>query len=292
MGKCALCGEDKELQLSHIIPKFIGKYLKNTSIGNIRSHENPNRIAQDIEKHYMLCHDCEELFSASERYFANTVFYPYKRDKHEIFNYDEKLFYFLTSLSWRSLYLDIVNFVREKSLKLDVIERMIEAEGIMRDFLLSKRTDLSNIEHHIFFFERIMNANAPDDNLLKTGRPHTTIHRSLTSYSGYSDNTIYTISNLMGIVVVTLYSKDVDEIWKNTQVFNEKNILVAANQEVQSRLGNEFVFWMEQCEKDINVISEETEQKILKKVIDLGDDIKEYAIYQDIVDDNQLEIDL
>ena len=37
MGKCALCGEDKELQLSHIIPKFIGKYLKNTSIGNIRS---------------------------------------------------------------------------------------------------------------------------------------------------------------------------------------------------------------------------------------------------------------
>lgn len=99
---------------------------------------------------------------------------------------------------------------------------MIEAEGIMRDFLLSKRTDLSNIEHHIFFFERIMNVNAPDDNLLKTGRPHTTIHRSLTSYSGYSDNTIYTISNLMGIVVVTLYSKDVDEIWKNTQVFNEK----------------------------------------------------------------------
>ena len=27
MGKCALCGEDKELQLSHIIPKFIGKYF-------------------------------------------------------------------------------------------------------------------------------------------------------------------------------------------------------------------------------------------------------------------------
>ena len=48
-------------------------------------------------------------------------------------------------------------------------------------------------------------------------------------------------------------------------------------------------YWMEQCEKDINVISEETEQKILKKVMDLGDDIKDYAIYQDIVDDNQLE---
>ena len=76
---------------------------------------------------------------------------------------------------------------------------------------------------------------------------------------------------------------------KTHKYLMKKNILVAANQEVQSRLGNEFVFWMEQCEKDINVISEETEQKILKKVMDLGDDIKDYAIYQDIVDDNQLE---
>lgn len=27
----------------------------------------------------------------------------------------------------------------------------------------------------------------------------------------------------------------------------------------------------------------------IEKVMDLGDDIKDYAIYQDIVDDNQLE---
>ncbi len=92
MGKCALCGEDKELQLSHIIPKFIGKYLKKYFDRQYSQSRKSNRIAQDIEKHYMLCHDCEKLFSASERYFANTVFYPYKRDKHETFNYDEKLF--------------------------------------------------------------------------------------------------------------------------------------------------------------------------------------------------------
>ena len=111
MSKCALCGEDKELQLSHIIPKFVGKYLKKTSIGKIRSQQNPNRTLQDIEKHYLLCHDCEELFSASERYFANTVFYPYKKEKLAIFGYDKRLFYFITSLSWRSLYLDVIDFV-------------------------------------------------------------------------------------------------------------------------------------------------------------------------------------
>ena len=37
IGECALCREKKELQLSHIIPKFVGRYLKQTSIGNIRS---------------------------------------------------------------------------------------------------------------------------------------------------------------------------------------------------------------------------------------------------------------
>lgn len=286
--KCALCNEDKELQLSHIIPKFIGKYLKQTSIGNIRNQQNPNRVAQDIEKHYMLCHECEELFSASERYFANTLFYPYKKDGIDTFNYDEKLFFFLTSLSWRSLYLDIIDFVKEGNLKIDVLNKMIESEKIMREFLLSKRQDIGSIEHHIFFFDRIVKVDTADS-ILKNGWPHTIIHRSLTTYSGYLDNTIYTVSNLMGIVVVTLYSKDNDEEWKGTQVFNETNTLVAVKQMVSSRLGNEFSFWIEQSEQALNIISEETEQKILKRITDLEDGIKDYAIYQDIVDDFQLE---
>lgn len=66
-GKCALCGTEAELQLSHIIPKFVGRYLKETSIGNIRNHALSERVVQDIEKHYLLCHECEELFSAGER---------------------------------------------------------------------------------------------------------------------------------------------------------------------------------------------------------------------------------
>jgi len=58
---------------------------------------------------------------------------------------------------------------------------------------------------------------------------------------------------------------------------------------VSSRLGNEFSFWIEQSEQALNIISEETEQKILKRITDLEDGIKDYAIYQDIVDDFQLE---
>ena len=153
--KCALCQQEKELQLSHIIPKFAGRYLKETSIGNIRNQENPNRTVQDIEKHYLLCHDCEELFSASERYFSQTIFYPYLRDHEQEFSYSNQLFYFITSLSWRSLYLDIVNFVRGGDIKIEVLEKMIDADKVMRKFLLRERDDIGTIENHIFFFDRV-----------------------------------------------------------------------------------------------------------------------------------------
>lgn len=288
-GKCALCGTEAELQLSHIIPKFAGRYLKETSIGNIRNHALAERIVQDIEKHYLLCHECEELFSASERYFANTLFYPYLRDKKDTFAYDERLFYFLTSLSWRSLYLDIVNFVREGTLRLDILERMIDSERIMREFLLKNRADLAEIEHHIFFFDRVMEANTPTDSIFKNGRPHETIHRSLISYSGFADNTIYTISNLMGIVIVTLYSKDQDEFWEGTQVKNRDSAIEAKNQHMQSRLCNEFYFWMEQCDTASKNISDRDREKILKKIENLGTDIENYPFFQDVIDDRKLE---
>ena len=100
----------------------------------------------------MLCHDCEERFSAAERYFANTVFYPYHKDNQEKIDYNEQLYYFITSLSWRSLYLDIVNFVKDGDVRIDVLEKMIESEKIMREFLLKRRSDIGNIENHIFFF--------------------------------------------------------------------------------------------------------------------------------------------
>lgn len=290
MGKCALCGLEKELQLSHIIPKFVGKYLKETSIGNIRNQNNPNKVVQDIEKHYLLCHECEELFSASERYFANTVFYPYHRDNKDEFTYTNQLFYFITSLSWRSLYLDIINFVKEGTIDIEKLEKMITSEQVMRDFLLKKRSDLANIEHHIFFFDRVKSVSHMDSIVDKGKNFNVAIHRALQSYSGYADNTIYTISNLMGIILITLYSKDEDEKWNRTQINNGKGCLYAKNQEIASRLGAEFGYWMNQKEEAVRGISAATKDKIEKKIRDVGEDIKNYSIYQDIIDDLNIEI--
>ena len=94
LKKCALCGSEAELELSHIVPKMAVRTLKKTSVGNIRSSENPNMVVQDSEKHYMLCGKCEDLFSKEETYFANVLFHPYLKKERINFDYDDRLFFF------------------------------------------------------------------------------------------------------------------------------------------------------------------------------------------------------
>lgn len=288
LKECALCGEKAEIQLSHIIPKFIGKHLKKTSIGNIRSMEDPNKTVQDLEKHYLLCHDCEERFSASERWFANNIFYPWKKN-HEInFSYESLLHYFVTSLSWRSLYLDIMNYVRDGNIDVQKLNIMINSEKIMKEYLLKKRTDIGKIENHIFFFERI--AEVEGENAEKFClSPHTTIHRSVTSYTHYSENTIFTVSNLMGIILVTLYEKGFEEKWEATKINKDSGILRAEKQTVISVVCNEFQYWMEEAQKQQDNMSENQKNKIVQRMKEIGEDIINYDIYQDLLDDQELK---
>ena len=154
LKKCALCGTETNLELSHIVPKMVMRTLKKTAISNIRNSESPNIPAQDSEKHYMLCGNCEDLFGEKETYFANNLFYPYLKKEKSKFDYDSKLFYFQTSLSWRSLYLDLLEFTESRAVGIDALEHLIACEKLMKDYLLNNRNNIEDIEHHIFFFKR------------------------------------------------------------------------------------------------------------------------------------------
>ena len=284
-GQCALCRKNKELQLSHIVPHFVGRKMIKTAPGNIRMTNEPNIVAQDIEKHYMLCHDCEELFSARERWFASNIFNPWQDHKQEQFSYDENLTYFIISLSWRSLYLDLEEFSCDPTFSREVLMIMLRAENIMRDYLLGKRQDISDIQNHIFFFDRIETASNYDFDK----NPSVAMHRSITSYSAYNGKTSFTISNLMGIMIVTFYSMDAEEEWINTQIMNGSGTIVARNQGIKSVVGQEIKHWMDVAENAKNNLSDNQKNKILEKMKVLGDGIKDYAIYQDFLDDETLK---
>ncbi|EIR4730454.1 hypothetical protein LW554_002450, partial [Salmonella enterica subsp. enterica serovar Ouakam] len=101
MDKCRLCGRETVLELSHILPKFIFKYAKSTSLtGHIRATENPNRVVQDGKKTPFLCKECETLFSGWESYFSQNIFHPYQNDEKDSFDYDYRLSKFLASVSF------------------------------------------------------------------------------------------------------------------------------------------------------------------------------------------------
>ncbi|CAI3787468.1 hypothetical protein AHFPHNDE_01132 [Pseudomonas sp. MM227] len=152
-GTCKLCKSDADIKLSHFIPKFVGKWVKETSAtGYIRSNNKINKRAQDIIKDYWLCESCEQLFSGWEREFANKIFYPFVSKGESEARYGSWLSKFCASLSWRTMtYVRSQNVVRSDR----VSQTLDEAERALSSYLLGKSTNLGKYEQHLYPLEGI-----------------------------------------------------------------------------------------------------------------------------------------
>lgn len=292
LKKCALCGAETDLELSHVVPKMVMRNLKKTAAGNIRSSENPNVPAQDSEKHYMLCGACEDLFSEKETYFANVLFHPYQKKEKTKFDYDNRLFYFLTSVSWRSLYLDILDFVENHVVGIEALEYLIDCDKIMREYLLNQRRDIGMIEHHIFFFEEIREISGNTE--MADLRPHATFHRGIVSYTfcNETDYTYGTITNMMGIFLITLYRKGSREQWDRTQIINGNGSIEAKDQHIQSVVGNEFTEILKTAQASSESMSEKQKERIVENLKSKAAKVKDYPIFQDWLSDHNIQKDV
>jgi hypothetical protein len=155
--QCQLCQKEKPLRNSHIFPKFIFTWLKNTGNGYLRNVANYNVRIQDGVKMKMLCSDCEQLFSDCETYFAKYIFHPVANDKLSIFEYSEKLYYFIISLVWRVVRLQYLHEVREEPIQ----QKLIQAEESWRQFLLNSTKIETCADVHLF----IAADNVDDENI-------------------------------------------------------------------------------------------------------------------------------
>lgn len=75
---CKLCGLEKQLLLSHIVPKWMYYSLKNESpnksmVGNFPSIGKESVILQDGPKQYLLCSACEQLLGDAENYVKHLL---------------------------------------------------------------------------------------------------------------------------------------------------------------------------------------------------------------------------
>lgn len=215
--KCELCKKKKDLQQSHIIPKFIANWIKETSAtGYLRGPKEPNLRLQDIKKIPLLCKDCEQKFSEFESYFANNIFYPFQEKGFKQFSYNETLFKFMVSINWRVLVTQRES-VDDKEVS-DFIPHIDEAEEIWRKYLMGLRNDTNDFEQHIFFLDEIDFENTNSE-----------IPPSFSSYSLRATDATYTVgedtvfiyTKLPSIIIVSsIYPRHL-EGWINTKIEGE-----------------------------------------------------------------------
>lgn len=103
-----------KLRLSHIQPRFVGKWLKNTSPSpRFRTTIAPNVPVQDLKKLHLLCESCEQHIGRWERHFAEAAFHPTMGDgsldpfqmiggRRDLQIRAPDLLFFSLSLAWRS----------------------------------------------------------------------------------------------------------------------------------------------------------------------------------------------
>jgi hypothetical protein len=149
-GNCCLCGHKSKLKLSHILPAFIFRWMKETSAtGFLRSGRNPNRRDQDGEKRYWLCGDCESLFNQWETVFADQIFHPLVAKGPQRFQYEDWMLKFCVSVSWRVLSM----FVEDSLLsRLGERQQAVVPLALQKwsEFLLGKTPHPEVFEQHFF----------------------------------------------------------------------------------------------------------------------------------------------
>ncbi|MBU2564242.1 hypothetical protein KKA23_01545 [Patescibacteria group bacterium] len=260
--KCFLCGFTKPLKRSHIIPAFVIKYLKESSITKrLRSAIAPNKRIQDAEKKFLLCIDCEVSFSKHETWFSKNIFYPYHNRKKVTSNYKNELLKFAVSLSWRTL---INHFDKYKEL-----EWVINAEATYRAFLNGRIKNTKPYQHHIFFIDYAYNVNTeiiPEKIQWYLGRATdgTLVHSQ-------NNKIIFIYNKLCKIIIVSFISPPKNRLWKGTKI--KKSGRVKTKQLVKDGLFGRFILDRAQevsdvfkniSERQVNKIEEDFLKNILR----------------------------
>lgn len=144
---CKLCGSTAALRNSHIVPKFVGRWMKSTApIPYMKFTDDIDRRAQDLPTMRMLCDDCESRFSGWETKFANEIFHPHIKGQN-ILRYRSWLVKFATSLTWRA-----IQYQRSRNPRdpVEVTSIVSQMEEHLSRYLLGQERSLSQYSHHIY----------------------------------------------------------------------------------------------------------------------------------------------
>ena len=210
---CRLCGTAADLQLSHVLPAFVFRWLRKTSAtGHLRFGEQPNRRVQDGWKHHWLCCSCEQMIGESEKLFADRFFYPLVEGRADGLEYGPWLLRFCASVSWRVLLLhremDAFEDYSREDYKL-----LGRADTVWRDYLLARRDELAEFRQHLFLASRIEKATS--DTAANINR-HVLRHVGVDVVRGDGRNLVY--AKLPSLFLMGVLRDSRPDEWRGTVV--------------------------------------------------------------------------
>ena len=132
---------------SHIIPKFIGRWMKETSITPyLRFGGNVDERQQDLFATELLCNDCENRFSSWETKFAAEIFHP-AAGGETVFRYGPWFVKYAASLAWRAIQFRNFHGVDEPPAMNSIVDKM---ELHLSRFLLGQEKHVGSYTQHVY----------------------------------------------------------------------------------------------------------------------------------------------
>ena len=243
---------------SHIVPRFISKWLKDTSAtGFLVTPQEPAERIQDTEKFSLLCHDCEEKLSNFERYFANEIFFPFHNQRIKSFKYDYHLELFIISLSWRILKMGNDKFKLEHR---DLQLYVDKAEKDWREILIGHKQIIDPYENHLFFWDYTKNnaKNTPAFNWYNL--------RGIDVTLAANDKIVFIYIKIPRMIFVTSIYPTTIKNWYRTRI--KKNGFITTEQLIDPSFWEFFKTRVDITDKVSNIPSPELSMKRLQKAME------------------------
>lgn len=257
MSVCRLCKDSDQLELSHILPRFIFKYAKLSALtGHLRTTENPNKVSQDGKKVHFLCKKCESIFSVWESYFSKEIFYPLENNEKKEFEYDNRLNKYLASVSFR-----VLSYIYEVNLNefsYEENKEIIKAINNLRGYLLGYNPHPKEQRQLLILLDKTDTNDDLDIYLTKA------IEFDLVKVG----NELFTYVKYLRFLHLCPVKINSNRGWKSARINNSSGVLSVKDQDlpnyIQDKINNSIAFFQEKKSS----LSLNQKQKIGHRIIE------------------------
>lgn len=261
-GSCKLCLKEVDLQGSHIVPAFLLRWLKNTSgTGYLRFGQTPNQRAQDGMKEYWLCSECEGLFSAWEKDFAEKVFYPVVNDGARVISYGEWLLKFSVSVTWR-----VLSFIDQTAgldhFSAEMQEYAKTALSRWSSFLLGGVPNPAEHEQHILILDKIVNYSGGD----MPPNMNRYLLRSVQFDAVSSKAEAFVYVKMPHVIIAGIVHSAPSRKWLGTKIHVRKGIVGDEQPEIPGKVG-EYIMQQARRMGDLQATISDKQLKIIDSTV-------------------------